>query len=406
MLAGLMMILIGMTSCNQDQQAGHVKFGLELNNQGELKSAGTDSVLVAALVTILDEQGNLLLDKEPLELVRFGDQFVTRSLELPVGRYELVEFMLVDGAGTVVWATPLTGSALEHLVNTPLPRSFMVYPGQTTGPDIQVIRVGNYTPGDFGYAEFHIDFVRTFCLKVLFSCMYTNDMDTLRGPDGTWMPWFEPMLQIRAGNRVLVHLPLYPGLNRFQVPIVKQRYLVTATDYLADTIFHQVFSLEELQLFSCRPENPPLMILCGSDSLLLVTPEGLREPTIDQGIFGQLTIPLDDSTDKENYDVTGTIKDVYLFPVEVLDLIYSFAPMGCVYPFDLIRLPPLAIVRSNSDGYFQVPMETGKYIYMVRLDEGYYIDAFISSRRPGLVEVFPGKVTELSIHIIDCSMWM
>lgn len=245
-----------------------------------------------------------------------------------------------------------------------------------------------------------------FCLKVLFNGLFTDGIDTLRGPDGTYMPWYEPTLNIQAGNRMILAEPLWPGLNHYQVPIVDDLYRITATDHMADTFFNEVFSLDELQMFRCNPDNPPLMIFHGTDTTILVTPEGLIKPDIRQGIFGQLTMPVNDTTATESYDVMPVVRDVYLFPIHVLDSIYTYAPVGCIYPFDLISSPPLAIVRSNSDGFFQVPMEVGEYIYMVRTDRGFYIDAFISSHRPGYVQVFPDHVTELSIHIIDCSMWM
>jgi hypothetical protein len=75
-------------------------------------------------------------------------------------------------------------------------------------------------------------------------------------------------------------------------------------------------------------------------------------------------------------------------------------------PFGMLTTPPVAIVRSNTDGFFELPLGVGEYTYMVLLPDGFYIDMYISSRWPGQVEVFPDKVTELSIHVIDCSMWM
>ncbi len=81
------------------------------------------------------------------------------------------------------------------------------------------------------------------------------------------------------------------------------------------------------------------------------------------------------------------------------------APIDCYFPLEMIRMDPVAIVRSNSDGYFQVPLEVGDYLYLVKEDDRYYIDAYISSHTPGLVTVYPNEVTRLLIHITDCSMW-
>jgi hypothetical protein len=140
---------------------------------------------------------------------------------------------------------------------------------------------------------------------------------------------------------------------------------------------------------------------------VLVTPEGLTEPTINQGIFGMITIPVYDSTDFERYDVAPVVRDVYLFPWSVLDSIYTFAPIGCYIHPDMIGMDPLAIVRSNSDGFFELPLRVGEYLYVVKVGDQYFIpDLQLSSRRGGYVMVYPEEITKLLIHIIDCSMWM
>ena len=70
-------------------------------------------------------------------------------------------------------------------------------------------------------------------------------------------------------------------------------------------------------------------------------------------------------------------------------------------------MDPLAIVRSNSNGFFELPLRAGEYLYVLKEGEQYFIpDAQLSSRRGGYVVVYPEKLSELLIHIIDCSMWM
>ena len=394
------------SSCNQVEETGILKFGLEMTDDSQLKAAYTDPSVVAALVTIQGQNGQLIYDKEPLELLRFGDQYVTTSLTVPVGEFMLTEFMLVDAAGVVVWATPKEGSRLAHLVRTPLPQYFGIQPGETTSLDIQVIRVSNYSPGDFGYAEFRIGFVERFCLKVYFEgCGPMPWNDSILGPDGSGMPWYEPRLIIEAGNRVVLDEPLQPGISEYQVPVVQGMYHLSATNCLAEPFYKQSFSLEELLKFSCNPDCPALVIY--ADSGIIITPEGLREPTIRQGVFGYLSMPVDENGVTCDPFIWSPIKDIYFFPYTVMDTIYTFAPIDCYFPADLISTHPLAIVRTNSEGYFQVPLEVGKYLYLVRLDDGrYYYDAFISSHLPAFVEVFPEEVTKLVIYIFDCSMWM
>jgi hypothetical protein len=409
LMTGILISLLVCSSCNQTEESGQLKFGLELSDQDAMKAAATDPHVVAALVTIQGVDGAMIFDKEPLELLRFGDQFVTRSLQIPVGEFMLTEFMLIDSMGVVLWATPMEGSPLAHLVTSPLPRFFSIQPDQTTDLELQVIRVNGFRPEDFGYAQFQIGFVNHFCLKVYYTSQCVDDPNldgTQPDPDGSMRPYYQPRLIIQTGDRVVLDEPLNPGLNRYQVPLVSEWYRVMATDCHADTFFRERFHLDELSKHRCDPAFPPLMIYDKPDSGVVITPEGLHEPTISQGVFGHLEPPLDNYMLLDSADFWNQVRDIYFFPYYVIDSIYSMAPIDCYFPIELIHVPPVGIVRSNSDGYFQLPMEVGEYFYLVKLDGGYYFDAFISSHLPGYFRVFPEEVTKLLIAVIDCSMWM
>ncbi len=174
--------LFSLNSCNQVEEKGQLSLGLEMMDESLQKAAVSNEHLTTALITILSEDGSLVMDKEPVELIRFGDAVMTRSMKLPVGGYILSEFMLTDSSGVVLWATPREGSRLENLVQKPLPTHFRIQPNETSSLRLQVIRVGSYTPEDFGYARFNIDFVERFCLKVAYTqrCP-TWEYDSLMG---------------------------------------------------------------------------------------------------------------------------------------------------------------------------------------------------------------------------------
>jgi hypothetical protein len=400
--------LLMLSSCEQVEEKGLLKFGLEMTEEAALKAASTDNNVTMALVSIQSANGTIVFDKEPLELLRFGDQFVTASLQIPVGEYILTEFMLMDAGGVILWATPMEGSTLAHLVRNPLPHYFGIQHDQTTNLDIQVVRVGDHLPGDFGYAEFHIGFVNHFCLMVQYD-FYCEDnwRDSVIGPDGSAWPYYQPRLVIMAGNRYLMDQPLNGGLNWYEVPLGFERYELSAVNCHADTFYRQVFSLNELSQYNCGPNSMPLVISNGTDPEIIITPEDLYEPTIRQGVFGSISLPYLDSYMTENRcNIWPVIRDIYFYPYYVLDSIYTQAPIDCYFPMEMIATEPVAIVRTNSSGIFQVPLEAGAYLYLVKTDGGYYIDAYISSHLPGQVVVYPGEVTKLSINMIDCSMWM
>jgi hypothetical protein len=403
--------ILFLSSCNQEEQYGNLKFGLDLGQQASLKSSMDDRELVGALVSIRDANGMMVVEKEYLELISFGGQYVTRSLELRAGEYFLSEFMLLGPDGEVLWATPKEGSNLAHLVDQPLPVFFGIHPDETTGLDIQVVRVDRYTPGDFGYAQFQIDFVDRFCLKVFLNAAFLDTgNDTTPGWYPPGVPVYQPRIIILAGDRLVLDRALDPGINFLNLPILDAYYHVSAYGYHQEELYSAKFGLDELLQYGCGPEYPSLYIEAGGEPGIVITPEGLKEPDILQGIFGQLTRPTLDPDETGQYDVEPVVRDIYFFHHDALDSLYTaagelVAPVDCYYPADLIWQQPAAIVRPNSEGYFQVSLEVGEYMYMVRTAWGYYVDAYISSRLPGLVVVHPEEVTELSIHLIDCSLW-
>jgi len=396
-------------SCSRKEQAGTLRFGLEFTDDGALKSAGSDLFITAALVTITGENGEIVAEKEYLPLYRFGDQYITESLTLPVGRYRLTEFMLIDDAGAIFWATSVEGSPLAHLVSRPLPVPFVIDYEQTTDLHVQVVRVEGHSPSDFGYVRFPVDFVERFCLRVFYSDVFpAGSIDSVPGPDGLWIPAPQFSLSVYMNHRQVLNAPLYSGTNDYEIPLGGDWYRLIATDMHGRQFYQEQFPLEALLKHSCTEGAPPLVIYHEADSGIYITPEGLTEPTISQGVFGNLTIPVDDSTMTEQYDFAPVVHDVYFYPYALMDsvLATNLAPVDCYFPEEMLLMAPVAIARPNSWGYFQVPLEAGRYLYLVKTDMGFYFDAWISSHLPGLVVVNPGEVTEIMIHVIDCSMWM
>jgi len=403
MSAASMMIF---QSCNKNQETGTISFGLDnFIEDGQLKSAATEIGASEALVSIVNASGELVFDKEPLPLYRFGDGLVTKSLKLEVGKYQLVEFMLVDSAGVILWATPKEGSPLENLVSDPLPAVFRVTADETTKLNVEVVRVGTYTPADFGYVSFDIEFVNRFCLQLFYSTRcYEEWNDSIMTADGSYAPVYQSHLVVWAGDRIVLNESLNPGLNYYTLPVYDGVYRFMATNCHNDTTYRHRFLIKELLRHSCRNEFNPLVIYDG-DTGIYVTPEDLFEPTIGQGVFGQVTVAVNDSSDNGQTGFKAVTRDVYFFPYFEYDSIfYGTGPVDCHFNMD-IPVEPVFISRTNSSGFFQAALDPGVYLYMVKEDEGFYIDLYISSRVPGRVEVKENEVTKLYIRIVDCGLW-
>jgi len=402
-----MMVLILGTSCTKEEPEGSLRLGIQLTGGEALKSAVADRNVTAALVTIAEENGNLLYDHEYLPLYSFGEGYTTRSLKLPAGNFTIEEFMLVDSTGMVQWATPRSGSMLARFVEQPLPVAFAIRSEQTTTLQMQVIRTADQQPSDFGYATFQIDFIDRFCLQVFYStrCVETWN-DSILGPDGSGAPIYLPMLSVWNRNRMVLHEPLQPGLNRYLLPLLGEAYTLEVTDCAGQVVYTESFSLGQLLQHACAEGYPPLVIYRDSIPDLLITPEGLTEPTILQGVFGKITSEPDSLMIQDSTLLPPLVRELYFFPYAVVDSLYVMAPIDCHFPYEYIRESPLAVVRSNSAGFYQVTLEAGTYLYLVKDGDQFFWDAYVSSHRPGHVEVFRDSVTVRNIHIIDCSMWM
>jgi len=243
-LTALFTGLIILFSCSQAEEKGQLTFGLDLVEETLQKAAASETYLTTALVSIMSEEGTLVYDKEPVELIRFGDGLITRSLRLPVGGFTLTEFMITDASGEVLWATPMEGSSLAGLVRNPLPQYFKIHPNESTSVNIQVIRVGNHPPEDFGYAEFNIDFVERFCLKVHYTqvCPW-YEFDSIVGPDGVMIPYYQSRLMVYTNDQLVLEEAMYPGINHYQLPLIRGSYLVMAIGCDGNSIFKEYFSL-------------------------------------------------------------------------------------------------------------------------------------------------------------------
>jgi len=417
MTVSVIMAMLVWQGCNKTDEnlTGSIDFGMNPLVEETLKSLSSGHHdVAAALVSIKNANGELVYDKEYLEFYMFGEAFLTKSLKLEVGKYRLTEFLLVNEEGEVTWATPLEGSRLAHLVDDPLPIEFRVLEDETTHVHPQVVRIGNYNPDDFGYVNFNVSFVERICMAVYFesNCYWMNDSiypapmgyDTIVSPDdGIIAPIYPARMLIYSNDRLLTETYLNPGENKVWIPMGYDEYKIVVYDCGNQPCFDAHFGMEELKHFSCR-NGEFLYIECGyTNPEVIITPEDILEPTIDQGVFGRITQSVWwDENGTDDYTIIPLVAQLYIYENSMYDSIYYHVEGNdcLVYP-DMNR-QPLAIVQSNSNGYYQLPMEEGKYNYMVQVPYGFYIDFWVSSHLPGVFEVIAGEVTILNIHVNDC----
>jgi hypothetical protein len=157
----LLISLATLMSCQKEEAIVHqqeVKFSLAIpatdNSSGRTNIVEPKSVLV----TITDAAGNTIADREKIALYTFGDNHLSAPITLKTtgtSHYKLTEFMVMDANDQVLYATPVEGSALAHLVADPLAISFSVSKDQITTVTPEVLEVNTDTsPEEFGYGQF------------------------------------------------------------------------------------------------------------------------------------------------------------------------------------------------------------------------------------------------------------
>ena len=157
-----------LSSCDKknasDRNAtGMAEFSFSLKSQsGQAKSGSSDSTMTSyqLMVSIEDLYGKPVMTDAMIPVYTFGAGFISEKIEIKAGEYNLTKFIVIDPAGQVVFASPLEGSPLAYITNDPLPVLFNVAPGVVTSVVPEVLVVGNYTPGDFGYANFGVQIIK------------------------------------------------------------------------------------------------------------------------------------------------------------------------------------------------------------------------------------------------------
>ncbi len=125
---GLFVLLLTFSSCQQEETLlpvkSQVKFSISevIASNGRLKETVTPAFVKLSLVNGSGDVQELI----KLRLYDFGQAYLSESLELLVGEYQLTHFEVLDESGKTIYATPSESSDLANYVADPLPITFMV----------------------------------------------------------------------------------------------------------------------------------------------------------------------------------------------------------------------------------------------------------------------------------------
>jgi hypothetical protein len=254
----------------EDQEEGTLELGVFLDQlDGKLKSAISDSSDIRThyvVLSVLNENGKLVLDHERLELYNFSGHWITKEIKLKVGHYEVVKFLVVDAEGNVLLAAPVEGSPMAYLVDNPLPSPFGIRKEQVTRVAPEVLVVNNEPPEAFGYATFGYHVVRTLDF---FVAVYIDDPRIMAPSKFT-----DAKLTVMIDSVWRHAFKLEARVNRVTVRDSHWHYTLV--------VYKEGFAPKQLvvskeELLKTSPENPLIIKLPVEDLHVLVLQPGPDE---------------------------------------------------------------------------------------------------------------------------------
>jgi hypothetical protein len=230
------------------EEKGSAEFSVSLPAQNDAKSgAEADSSVISyhILTSVENLQGSVVFTDSLIPLYTFGSDFVSENIKLNAGEYKLTKFMVINSAGTVVYAAPVAGSPLAYLTMRPLPFNFNIFPNQVTKVLPEVLTIGDNTPDKFGYAAFGMSVIHPLdfwavCYLETPAAVSAVLLTDARLSISTPMGWFYSCRLAASLN----HLIIRGGSDIYNFVLEKDGYQ------------HQKMQFTAKQLLAATKENP------------------------------------------------------------------------------------------------------------------------------------------------------
>jgi hypothetical protein len=245
--------LILLYSCNKSNidsnSKGTAEFSISVpDGISQTKSGSSNDTTIVSpqiMISVEDMAGNAVLTDKLVPLYIFGTGFLSTKLEIMTGEFKLTKFMVINPAGTVIYAAPVTGSPLAYLANKPLPLKFNIFPDMNTIVNPEVLVVGNQLPSQFGYATFGVQIIKpidfyTYCILdnplIMAPLVMTTAKVTISNNNG-WIYSFNLMAAVN-------HLVIRGGSENYSFLVEKEGYQ------------SQIMQFTIVNLMAATKENP------------------------------------------------------------------------------------------------------------------------------------------------------
>ena len=155
------LVLLFFYSCKDDENLSPTKGNITFSPSEVARSNGRANETATpafVLFSIKDSNGEAQ-ENIKLRLISFGQGYLSENLELQKGKYQLTQFVVLDAAEKIIYATPREGSELAKHINNPLPIEFTIT-NEGTQVKPQVLAVNQEdNPELFGYTSFGFEVI-------------------------------------------------------------------------------------------------------------------------------------------------------------------------------------------------------------------------------------------------------
>jgi len=234
---------------NSKEKQGSVQFGLGSDSKAITMEDALDRAR-DVVITIIDSDGNIMYEQEPVPLYNMNQYPISAPLDLPPGNYELTFFIVRDAANVAFLASPLEGSLFASLVNDPLPISFTIIADQVTKVVPEVLSTDGCEPKDFGYVTFSFEIVNVYSFYISVF-IYDEALQNFDLTDG------ELTVTTGSGN-VIYTGTLLPVTNHIFINEAAESYVIRVEK--DGFVWERTYLFDEL-ITDCEEQCPIIVII-------------------------------------------------------------------------------------------------------------------------------------------------
>ncbi|GAA5042110.1 hypothetical protein GCM10011506_44710 [Marivirga lumbricoides] len=388
---------------------GEVSFSFALNESNENGRNMISNIPAGSVIqlSIQTQEGTEILTREQVGILSFNDSYATEPIELVEDTYVLTEFIILDAAGDVLYATPIAGSPKEDLVSISLPFTFSVVADNIEQFSMEVLDVSTLTPEDIGYASLNFKISHHFFLSVF---KIESNLQTFAEAEAYIIQNQDTLKEFSIEAKI--NALSFPGEDTsvFTLVIIKdgfakysKKWTIEEIKDNSDNSIVTVTLIPALtfgalpNVYATSDESDFSFALYYPDNIIIDWGDGVIDSLSGTDINGPLEHTYE-KTKRYFVSVTGDIDRVEGF--------YSYYGQGQLAEINLKNLPSLKDFRygyNGREGTFPLIMDFthNAQLELLDLTDNYNLDKIIISETNSLLDISLFSLENISTQDLD-----